>query len=356
VKIVWGEDLALKNREVDLDLIEPACMNGAVNRNEMGVFVGKPLHAGHTSVSGSIVEDPKHPSRLTIRGTSHDMVDQAVERDDTIAGFTTTEDSDAVHVQRSEIGPGAQPFIFMFDLHGEAWVSGQGRMASQPSLDTGFLVRADHEFVLSERAIFPTSLIEIQDRAGFGGEVWVARENPTAMLPGTDGVFTEPAPDGGVTDRGNKSGSAHMLGELCRAPARQREAQGSRQLASDGLNFDEQLWGEILGDGRDAAALLALGVVARRTAFATSSPLHAACSDFARFHRWKDHLQRAKSFSRALPENTVTYISELALEVPVFREASIVFRTGFSGASVPLPYQYETGLPENANTDTLVYL
>jgi hypothetical protein len=240
----------------------------------------------------------------------------------------------------------------MFDLHGEAWSSGRGRMASLPSLDTGFLVRADHEFVLSEPAIFPTSLIEIQYRTGFRGEIGVSRKNPTSMLPGTDGVFTEPAPDGGVTDGGNESGSARVLGKFCRAPARKRDAQGSRQFAGDGLNFDEQLWGEKLGDARDEAVLPALGVVARRTSFATGSRLHAACSDFARFRRWKDPLLQAKSFSRARLENTVTYISELALEVPVFLETSTVSCTYFPWALSCSPHQYETGLQENANDNT----
>jgi len=356
VKVVRGENLPLKNREVDLDLIEPACMNGAVDGNEMGIFGGEPLHAGLTSVSGPIVEDPKHPSCLTIGGASHDIVDESVEGDDSIAGFATAEDSDAVHVQRGEIGPSPQPFVFVFDLHREAWPSRQGRMASLPSLDAGFLIRADHEFVLSERAISPTSLVEIQDGAGFGGEVRVARENPTPMLPGADGVFTEPAPDGGVTDRGNKSGSAHVLGELCRAPAGQRNAQGSRQLAGDGLNFDEQLWGERPGDAPVVAALPGLGVVARRTSFATGSPLRVERSDFVRFHRSKDPLPPGGSSSRAPLENTVTYISGLYAEVPVSLETSIVFHTGFSWTSLALPFQYETAVQRFATVNTLVYL
>lgn len=356
MKIVWGENLALENREVDFDLIEPACVNGTVNWNEMGVFIDKPLHAGLTSVGGAIVEDPKHPSRVTIGGASHDIVDESTERDDSIAEFTTTEDFDAVHVQRGEVGPGAQPSVFMFDLHSEAWASGKGRMASLPSLDTGFLIRADHEFVLSERAISPTSLIKIEDRACLGGEVRVAWENPTPMLPRADGVLTEPAPDGGVTDRGHKPGSAYVLGEFCRAPARQRKAQGCRQLTSDGLNFDEQLWGEKLEDGRDEAVLPALGVVARRIFSATGSPLRAEYSDFVRSRRWKDLLRQAKPSSRALPENTATYISGLVLEVRAVPEASGVFRMDFSLAFLQLPYQYETGPMENANIDTLVYL
>jgi len=356
VKIVWGEDLPLENREVDLDLIEPACMNRAVDGNEMGVFGGKPLQAGLTSVSGPVVEDPKHPSCLTIGRASHDIVDESVEGDDSIAGFATAEDSDAVHVQRGEIGPSPQPFVFVFDLHREAWPSRQGRMSSLPSLDAGFLIRADDEFVLSERAISPTSLVEIQDGAGFGGEVRVARENPTPMLPGADGVFTEPAPDGGVTDRGNKSGSAHVLGEFRHAPARQRNAQGSRQLASDGLNFDEQLWGERPGDAPDVVALPGLGVVCRRISFATGSPLRAERSDFVRFHRWKDRLPPVESSWRARPENTATYISELSAEVLVSLETSIVFHMGFFWASLALPFQYGTGAQRSATVNTLVYL
>ena len=42
MEVVGGKDLPLKNREVDLDLIEPACMNGTVDGNEIGVFGGEP--------------------------------------------------------------------------------------------------------------------------------------------------------------------------------------------------------------------------------------------------------------------------------------------------------------------------
>jgi hypothetical protein len=284
------------------------------------------------------------------------FVDESVEGEDSISSFTTAEDFDAVHIQGGEIGPGAQPLVFVFDPHGQAWTSRQGWMASLPSLNAGFLIRADDEFVLSERAIFPTPLVEIQEGAGFGGEVRVARENPTPTLPGADGIFTEPTPDGGVTDRGNQAGLAHVLGKFRCAPARQRNTQGSRQLASDGLNFDEELWGERPGDGPDVAALPALGVVARRTSFATDSPLHVERSGIGRFHRWEDPLPPVKSSLRAQPENTVTYISEISAEVLVSLEMSIVFRTDFSWASLPLPPQYETNGRESATLNTFAYL
>ena len=130
----------------------------------------------------------------------------------------------------------------------------------------------------------------------------------------------------------------------------------ARQLAGDGFNFDEQFWGERPGDAPDVAALPGLGVVARRTSFATGSPLRVERSDFVRFHRSKDPLPPGGSSSRAPLENTVTYISGLYAEVPVSLETSIVFHTGFSWTSLALPFQYETAVQRFATVNTLVYL
>jgi hypothetical protein len=73
----------------------------------------------------------------------------------------------------------------------------------RPRLDTGFLVGADYELVRSQPATLPNSVVEVEDPAGLVREVGVAGKDPAPVLPGSNGVFVEPSPDGGIADGGH---------------------------------------------------------------------------------------------------------------------------------------------------------
>ena len=78
-------------------------------------------------------------------------------------------------------------------------------MSAATRLDTGLLIRRDHELVVLQRLAVPTTLIQIQDAARLEGKIRVAREDPGAMLPGTDGVFVQPSPNGAAADPGHQA-------------------------------------------------------------------------------------------------------------------------------------------------------
>jgi hypothetical protein len=63
-------------------------------------------------------------------------------------------------------------------------------------LDAGFLVSAEHVLVVAERLSFPLPLVEVQDAGCLEGEVRVAGEDPRPVLPGLQGVVSEPAAHG----------------------------------------------------------------------------------------------------------------------------------------------------------------
>lgn len=90
-------------------------------------------------------------------------------------------------------------------------------MPADASLNTGLLVGTNHELVLLEPSSFPGSRIEIQNATSFIREVWGARKNPAAMLPGTDGVFIEPPPYRLVADRGNDAITLRFTRKVCNA-------------------------------------------------------------------------------------------------------------------------------------------
>jgi hypothetical protein len=73
-------------------------------------------------------------------------------------------------------------------------------MQAYTCLNAGLLVGADHELVGAQALPLPATGVQIQDACGLGLELGIAREDPAAMLPGSDGVFVQPAPHGAIAD------------------------------------------------------------------------------------------------------------------------------------------------------------
>ena len=73
-------------------------------------------------------------------------------------------------------------------------------MFAEAGLDAGFLVGAKHELVGEQGFALPLLGVQIEDASGLEGEIWSAREDPGAVLPGANGVLVQPAPHGGVAD------------------------------------------------------------------------------------------------------------------------------------------------------------
>jgi hypothetical protein len=84
-------------------------------------------------------------------------------------------------------------------------------MFAPPGLDTGLLVEAQHVISRPQCCTFPAAPVQVDDAAGLAGEVRVARENPTAMAPGTQGILAKPAPERGAADLGNDAARHRFL-------------------------------------------------------------------------------------------------------------------------------------------------
>ena len=69
-------------------------------------------------------------------------------------------------------------------------------MLATTRLNARLFVSRDDEFIAFEGFSFPEARIQIQDPVSLDGEVGVAGEDPTAVVPGTNGIFMEPAPNG----------------------------------------------------------------------------------------------------------------------------------------------------------------
>src|SRR5438093_12639198 len=98
----------------------------------------------------------------------------------------------------------------MFDPLSSSRQSGQARMAAHTSLDTGLLVRREDELVTSKRLALPDPCVQVQNAPRLSGKIVIARKEPTAVLPGSDGVFVQPAPDRAVSNLGGDATASRL--------------------------------------------------------------------------------------------------------------------------------------------------
>ena len=307
-EVVRGKNFALDNGEIDLDLVQPTRMDGSVDGDDSRIFALKPADAAGSPVSRSIVQNPEDSSGFFIGSLGHDLIDQAAKRSNPIFSFTATEELGPMHIQCCQISPSAAARVFMFHLHRDAGLRGEGSMPTAACLDAGFFVGGEDEFTVFQRMPQPHSLIQVEDTPRFFGEMGVSRENPAAMLPRADGVLMEPAPDGGPADAGDQPGLAHLGGQIGAAPSRDGQSEGGGQLTGQGFNLDHYLWGEKTGGDPAESSPPDPSGVFRKSAFARNIPPLDGYPNVSRSHHYANPGLPGESSWLAVPENTVTYI------------------------------------------------
>jgi len=87
-------------------------------------------------------------------------------------------------------------------------------MPANPGLNTGLLISTEHIFVSSQGHSIPYSLIQIQHPSRFLLELGISGEDPTAMLPGFNGVLVQPASDRRAANLGNNPSADDFRGYL----------------------------------------------------------------------------------------------------------------------------------------------
>ena len=99
----WGD------REVDLDLVEPAGVHGQVDEYEVGPALLEPPDGLAAAVGGAVVDDPEDAARGGVRLLGHHLPDQPVEGGDPASCFRAAEDprpasAAAADVERGQVG------------------------------------------------------------------------------------------------------------------------------------------------------------------------------------------------------------------------------------------------------------
>lgn len=202
-KVIRGQNFPLNDGKVYLNLVEPTGMNGQVNSHRVGPFCGEPLNKCGSTVRRTVVYNPEDPSSRPVRRLSHDLIDQTVKRSYTTVALTVPEDSGAMDVPGRQIDARPTPFIFMLDLHELSRFRRAGWMLTDSGLNACLFVGGKDVIVGSQGLFFPLVGIQVQDTACFLQEAGISGKNPTPMKPGPNGVFVQPAPNTGVTHRGD---------------------------------------------------------------------------------------------------------------------------------------------------------
>src|SRR4030095_12955696 len=66
-EVVGGQDLALHDREVDLDLVQPGGMDWQVDQGEVGPCALQSVDRGLATMAGAVVDHPEHPPGRGVR-------------------------------------------------------------------------------------------------------------------------------------------------------------------------------------------------------------------------------------------------------------------------------------------------
>ena len=144
-EVVGGEDLALDDGVVDLDLVEPGGVDGQLDQGGVGPALAEPVAGGLAAVARSVVDHPEHPAGRGVGLDAHDLVDQPAEGLDAGLGFAAAEDLGPVDVPGGQVLQGPAPLVLVLD---PAWSrpggGAEGGMGAHSGLDGGLLVGGDH--------------------------------------------------------------------------------------------------------------------------------------------------------------------------------------------------------------------
>ena len=112
LEVVRFEQLALDDREVDLGLVEPACVDGQVAEAEVRPATLEARDRALAAVGGAVVDDPEDAPGGGVGLLGHHLPDEPVERFDLALGLGASghpraSSSPTADVERGQVGESA---------------------------------------------------------------------------------------------------------------------------------------------------------------------------------------------------------------------------------------------------------
>jgi hypothetical protein len=183
-------------------------------------------------------------------------------------------------------------------------------------------------------AALPLAGIQVQHTTGFGSEIRITRKDPASVIPGANGILMQPAPQSTAADGCHQAALLDLLHQVGGAPAGERHAVRRRQLTGQGVNLNDEFWGEKSGGDPDGYALPSLRGGQQKNVCARERRLHGGCPNTRQFLRWASPRLHKGSSWLAEPENTATYIFRRASAIRPPRWRRGLWRMGSILASV----------------------
>lgn len=141
-------------------------------------------------------------------------------------------------------------------------------MTALTGLNTGLLIRAQHEVRWGQGKSVPDALVEVQDTSRLFQKGSIPRKDPTAETPGTESILAQPTPKGRPTDFRHQSFGEHFTADLGQREARQGEASTIRKFTGQGFNLNDQAGGKSGQDARREVPLPGRAIAPNRNACA----------------------------------------------------------------------------------------
>ena len=148
----------------------------------------------------------------------------------------------AAHVPTAPIEPG---YILLINpFYAKDANASFGKHVLTPSL-----ALTSDELRTFEAFSLPASSIEIEDAPGLESEIRIPGKDPTAVLPRTQGIGTQPTPECRTADLSDDTLSHHLLADIGQGQPRERQPETMRKLTGEGFYLHDDAGGKT---GRDA--------------------------------------------------------------------------------------------------------
>src|SRR5215475_1265902 len=225
-------------------------MNRCMNKHGVGTAGSDAIDCLLTAMSRAVIHDPRDALGGLVRFTAHHLRNEAISGSDATLFFAVSENLGPMDVPSCQIGPDTLTEILVFNPHGSASGDRQGGLLATSSLNTGFFVGGDDKLRALERFPLPDASVKIEDASRFASKIGIAWKAPTAVLPGTKGIGTQPTPECGATDLGNDALSHCLLTNIGKRQARERQPQAMGQFTGESFYLHDDAGGKRGQDAR----------------------------------------------------------------------------------------------------------
>jgi len=199
-EVPWRENLALKRREDDLDLIQP----GGIDRQPMDSYLEGKLERSNPSsnlfgrMGGSVIEDQMEDSNVFCPETPEDHLEEVLELHEPLAGEAARHRLSGVDEQPREQVENSLPLVAGSRPNRLARASRHDSAGIGQGLDARLFIGADDD--LAPTSHRSRSRVEIQCYRGLLQELRIGR-----LLPGMVPPWLNPFCPKPVTNRGGSN-------------------------------------------------------------------------------------------------------------------------------------------------------